>query len=51
MAIESYPPLKEIRLDEVFLTEAGMDPATQALILDETGNPVKDEVGRNIHDD
>lgn len=51
MAIESYPPLKEIRLDEVYLVAFGLDPATQGLILDETGNPVRDELGRCIHDD
>ena len=51
MATEYKFPLQEIILEEIFLIQIEPEPSSQGKILDETGNPIRDEVGRHVYDD
>lgn len=51
MSIEREVPLKEIVLEEISLNQIELEPAGQSKILDESGNPIRDHVGRFIYDD
>ena len=49
--VETHPPLREVLLERVYLVPVYLEDADKRRILDETGNPILDEMGARIFDD
>ncbi|MFW9899915.1 MAG: hypothetical protein ACFFDY_01350 [Candidatus Thorarchaeota archaeon] len=51
MTVETIIPQREIILEPIYLVPPWMEDADKRKILDNTGNTIRDHLGRIIHDD
>lgn len=51
MTIETHISPKEIILEPIYLVPPWMEDTDKCKILDETGNTLRDHLGRILHDD